>query len=56
MTSWRITNAEAAWDLRVDADLDARQKIKETTPAAPDFTRLRGPGNSFTRKLVGRNN
>ena len=56
MTSWRITDADAARDLRVDADMDARQKIKDTTPAAPDFTQLRGPGNRITRRLAGRNN
>jgi hypothetical protein len=56
VTIWRITDAEAARDLRVDADMDVRQKIKDATPAAPDFTQLRGPGNRITRRLAGRNN
>lgn len=56
MTNRRITDADDARDLRVDTDADAREKIKDTVPVAPDFTRMRGPGNKFTRRLAGRNN
>lgn len=56
MTIQKIVDADGARDLRVDADTDARQKIRDAVPAAPDFTQLRGPGNRITRRFAGRNN
>jgi hypothetical protein len=56
MTTWSISNEDAARDLRVDTEADARQRLAETVPPAPDFTKLRGPSNRFSRRLDGRNN
>lgn len=56
MTTWRITDADAARDLRVDTDMEARREVKDTAPIAPDFTQLCGPSNRVTRRLAGRNN
>ncbi len=56
MTTWNINTDEAARDLRVDTETDLRTRLKSAAPAAPDFSKLRGPGNKYTRRLSGRNN
>lgn len=56
-TIWRkVTDASDARDLRVDTETDTREKLKGDAPVAPDFTRMRGPGNKFQRRISGRNN
>ncbi len=56
MTIWEITDDAAARDLRVDTDIEARKQIGTAVPAAPDFTKMRGPANRIIRRFAGRNN
>lgn len=56
MNLWKITDADAARDLRCDTEADAREEIKDAVPEAPDFTKMRGPSNKYARRLDGRNN
>ncbi len=51
-----INDQDAARDLRVDTDTDTRERLAMQLPAAPDFTKLKGPSNKFTRRLSGRKN
>jgi hypothetical protein len=56
MATWKVTDADTARDLRVDTETEAREKIKDVVPEAPDFTKMRGPSNKFSRRIDGRNN
>ncbi len=51
-----INDQDAARDLRVDTENDTRERLAEQVSPAPDFTKLQGPSNKFTRRLSGRNN